>query len=98
MKLLPLALFLVGAPEVHAHGADTDEDGWIDEVDCAIDDPEIYPGAEEICDDVDQDCDEEIDEEPCDEGCFARWNRQRQAAALIFLVGFGAVRRRPSLD
>ena len=54
-----------------AHGVDEDGDGWIDEVDCDDADPERYPGAEEICDDVDNDCDDEIDEAPCDEGCGA---------------------------
>ncbi len=66
--LVPSAL-LVLFGGAFAHGTDTDEDGWIDEVDCAVDDPESYPGAEEICDDADNDCDEFIDEEPCNEGC-----------------------------
>jgi hypothetical protein len=91
--LLLLASLLVTGP-TWAHGTDTDADGWVDEVDCDITDPAIYPGAEEVCDDQDQDCDEEIDEAPCSEGCAGRFWRQRQAAGLVFLLGFGALRRR----
>lgn len=36
---------------------DADEDGWTGDLDCDDDDPGIYPGAEEICDGLDQDCD-----------------------------------------
>ena len=32
--------------------------------DCADDNGDIHPGADEHCDDVDEDCDEEIDEDP----------------------------------
>jgi hypothetical protein len=47
------------APEV----IDADEDGYSAEVDCNDHDASIHPGAEELCDGVDNDCDEEIDED-----------------------------------
>ena len=41
---------------------DLDKDGYPSESDCDDQDPEISPGAVEICDSVDNDCDQEIDE------------------------------------
>ncbi|MCB9797143.1 MAG: putative metal-binding motif-containing protein [Alphaproteobacteria bacterium] len=41
---------------------DADADGVPAEEDCDDDDPLAYPGAEELCDDVDQDCDGSVDE------------------------------------
>ena len=43
------------APGVLA--GDRDQDGAIDEVDCAPDDPWTYPGARERCDGLDNNCD-----------------------------------------
>ena len=41
---------------------DTDGDGVNDEDDCAPEDPYVFPGADEICNDgQDNDCDELID-------------------------------------
>jgi MYXO-CTERM domain-containing protein len=51
---------------------DNDSDGHCADVDCNDDDIYVYPGAEELCDQVDNDCDDQIDEdfpelgEPCD--------------------------------
>ena len=38
-------------------GVDSDGDGWSADEDCDDDDPEVFPGAEELCNDIDDDCD-----------------------------------------
>lgn len=42
---------------------DLDEDGSFSDVDCDDNDFEVYPGADEYCDEKDNDCDGEIDED-----------------------------------
>ena len=42
---------------------DADGDGWSSDDDCDDLDADVYPGAEELCDGVDNDCDDEIDED-----------------------------------
>jgi len=41
---------------------DYDGDGFTSDVDCDDEDPTINPGADELCDALDNDCDQEIDE------------------------------------
>ena len=45
---------------------DTDGDGVLDGQDCEPEDATIYPGADEICDGIDNDCDDDIDEDAVD--------------------------------
>ncbi len=61
MILLP-TLILTGCGGVEA-AIDFDDDGVRDQDDCAPADPQIFPGADELCDDgVDNDCDGDVDE------------------------------------
>ncbi len=53
---------MVDFNETDPLNADTDNDGYNDGVDCKPLDTNVYPGAVEICDGVDNDCDGQIDE------------------------------------
>jgi len=47
---------------------DVDGDGYTLDVDCDDDDAAVYPGADELCNGIDDDCDSEIDEDAVDMG------------------------------
>ena len=55
-----------GLPGCQEPGGDADLDGWPASADCADDDPSIHPGADEVCNALDDDCDGEIDEGACE--------------------------------
>ena len=64
--LLFLSLLIACAPRSSAKYADTDGDGFTFPEDCdetSANAAAIYPGADEVCDGVDNDCDGQTDEE-----------------------------------
>ncbi len=74
MRCLPtLSLVLLGvACNVENSGSagdglrDADGDGFREDEDCNDKNGDIYPGADELCNEIDDDCDEEVDEEAVD--------------------------------
>ena len=66
-SLLLLAL-LAACTGPGKEGVDADGDGVAAATDCDDGDPEVYPGATETCDGVDQDCDGAVDEDATDAG------------------------------
>jgi hypothetical protein len=61
-------LMLFGClPDLEERVFDGDQDGYeVNLGDCNDDHPDIYPGAPEYCDDIDNDCDGDTDEDPTD--------------------------------
>ncbi len=75
MLTLLLSLVACGGPsssddkttgDSGVHGLDADGDGYGASTDCDDESALIHPGADEVCDGLDNDCDDEADEDPVD--------------------------------
>ncbi|MFH1641523.1 MAG: C25 family cysteine peptidase [Nanoarchaeota archaeon] len=62
---------------------DNDGDGYFSAEDCDDDDAKANPGAEEVCDNIDNDCDSEVDEEDV---CINKKNQQMYSDKEVFLI------------
>lgn len=102
MRLIVLLCLLLPCVTASADwgSADADGDGYsVDEGDCNDGDPEINPGAREICEDeIDNDCDTAVDfEDPqCSAcgSCHAAHGRTAGWGAVVVLAGVLACRLR----
>ncbi|MCB9746711.1 MAG: putative metal-binding motif-containing protein, partial [Alphaproteobacteria bacterium] len=72
LPLLALALLACGEKEpVDSAEPDNDGDGYtVTDGDCDDNNDTIFPGAAEVCDDLDNDCDGEVDVGATDAGTF----------------------------
>ncbi len=85
LTIIFLSLFL--ATSLIAQCTDNDDDGYYYEEDCGTPrdcndaDPDIYPGATEICDGYDNDCDNNFDE-GCDTSCDSpeKWGEEMRVS------------------
>lgn len=73
---LVLALALTACTErggdTDLPGVDADGDGFIEQLDCDDSDDSVFPGADEICNEVDDDCNGEVDDQALDQRSFYR--------------------------
>lgn len=61
-----MALLLGTGCDTPEEDPDLDGDGVTASSDCNDADAAVYPGADELCDDIDNDCDSQVDEDPSD--------------------------------
>jgi hypothetical protein len=61
-----LTATLIGCGDKEEADVDADGDGAFAEVDCDDSDASVYPGADELCDGIDNNCDDEIDNDAAD--------------------------------
>jgi len=66
MRFWSCLLVLSTACTGQLEDADLDNDGFLAADDCDDDNPNVFPGADEVCDGVDNDCDDETDNEALD--------------------------------
>ena len=52
-----------GSDGVGTEPVDADADGYTSDIDCDDNNAAVRPGAEEVCDGIDNDCDEDVDED-----------------------------------
>lgn len=65
---------------------DLDGDGVAAPEDCEDLDPRVVPGAEEVCNGVDDDCDGQVDEDACGSGCAAAPGRPAVWGLLLLVA------------
>ena len=66
IALLALLTACKGGSEDSGNQVDADQDGYFSDEDCDDNNELVFPGAEEICDGLDNDCDEIVDDNATD--------------------------------